>query len=173
MGLLAQRQAYATGLLQKQDPLPPGRYWIDASGDANVASLNQWLEGNSPFVAVENAKTVGEPSLSWNDAWWVLVPGGSGWVLAKAASKAAKPSEVYQEWVLFRVHDVPVPWGLGPVLGYPTIATADVKEKSDTVQRPPEQSASDFWFGSEGKFPWAPYAIFAGLLVGIVAVVRK
>lgn len=143
MGLLAQRQAYATGLLQKQDPLPPGRYWIDVFGD-KVQLFDQWLNVNSTFVAVEQSEGVAA-SGDWPEG----------------------------EWVLFRVHDVPVPWGMQTKLGWPTIADKNVKQKSDTAQRPPEQSPSDFWFGSEGKFPWAPYAIFAGLLVGIVAMVRK
>lgn len=143
MGLLAL-QRYHTGVLQKQDPLPIGRYWIDVYGDSHVMLINKWLYDNNDTVKLENTE-----GYSSTDA----APEGGGFVLFSVG--------------------FPTAWGMSKDLGWPTVATPDIHSSKDTVQRPPEQSATDYWFGEGGKATWVPWAIGGTVIVvGLVAVAK-
>lgn len=56
-------------MLERRNPLPPGRYWIDVFGN-NIGPFQSWLQSNRPSLTVESSRdfTVrGQPT-----RWWVL-----------------------------------------------------------------------------------------------------
>lgn len=97
--------------LEHRNPLPVGRYWIDAIGASAIDSLDRWLAANNTTVHVVNSK---------------FDPGEAG--------PFTNPLE--QQWVLFEVTE-PTRWT--PTFSVPTIAPYDVATRDDTVQRPPPE----------------------------------
>lgn len=110
-----------TGELQKADPLPPGRYWID----------------------------VFEDKLAVFQAWFLTTPG-----VVMENQEKFEPEGTYpaRTWYLFEVKK-PAPWGLATKLGWPTIATADVRTSDDTVQKPDPSTIPVFPTGGPDIFP--------------------
>lgn len=105
--------------LERRDPLPPGRYWLDLF---------------PPLVP-------GRPDGRKHFAEWVKEHTGAV-LIESTESFASTPP---REFVIFRTSRS-VPWGrhMGDVLGFPTIAPSSgagaVRSSSDTVQRPPPES---------------------------------
>lgn len=93
-------------MLQRKNPLPPGRYWQDIFSD-HWDEFHQWLAANQGSVAVETTET--------------HVPQGV---------ETGKAREFY----IFRVKS-PVVWNQTH-WGFPTVADSRVKSSGDTVQRP-------------------------------------
>lgn len=155
MGAIAQK--VRTGLLEKADPLPPGRYWLDVY---NTDVWAQWVNSH--------AKPIVEPELG------VSLPATV--IIVKTAHFPADEANGYPagDWVLFDVV-APTPWGVAKDLGWPDIATPDIHGPEDTVQRPPPQTPGNFWFGSAaegnpGLIPkWVPWAI-GGVIVLVAGV---
>lgn len=109
-----------TGRLERANPLPPGRYWIDVFGD-DIPKFDQWLDGNRALglVAVESSEHF--QAQMWYPPF-----------------QDERPA---RNWILFKVLGH-VPWN-GVEFGYPTIADAGVQYSSDTADRPePEFGAS-------------------------------
>jgi hypothetical protein len=111
-----RRRRYVVGVLERRNPLPVGRYWIDAMGEAAIKRLDQWLKSNRKTVKVE--RTEFDDGLDF-------------WGASQGASN----------WVVFRVLE-PTRWG-GP--GIPSVADSAVKRRADTIQSPkPEPYTSPF-----------------------------
>ena len=112
--------------VERANPLPRGRYWVNASGDAAIDQLDKWMADNNATV---------HPVKSEFD------PGAPG--------PFTNPVPV--QWVLFDVME-PTTWN-GP--GLPEIATVNVQSQADTVQRPEpwtwggaaQEQASEWFFG--------------------------
>jgi hypothetical protein len=135
--------------LERKNPLPVGRYWVDVpSGD--LPAFQQWLAERPSQIHVDGTAE----RLSYN---WLNNLGG-----AFGANVT---------WYVFKVLS-PVPW-FGP--GYPTIATADIVSIDDTVQRPPpEPGFLDQMLGASGSMPTvAKYAIWGGAALGAGLLVWK
>lgn len=106
-----------TGAVQRANPLPPGRYWIDVFDD-NIPIFDQW-------------------SLAFSQAGLIRVEATEHFD-AKPYLPPFQDSQPERNWILFRVI-APTPFDQLR-FGFPTIATPDIDDSSDTVQRPePEQ----------------------------------
>ena len=107
MGLLARSQNVRTGKLERTSPVPLGRYWID----------------------------VFEPKRPVWEAW-VAKAGASVHILSTEYYEGdADEGYPSRNWLLFEVL-TPVEWGVAKDLGWPTIASQDVKTSNDTVDKP-------------------------------------
>jgi len=111
------------GALERRSPLPVGRYWQDIFAK-QAADWNAWLAPAlaSGTVTIENAEHFQADPL--RDGSWL--PGGPSGDLNVIADRT---------WVLFNVVR-PVDWP-AVKLGFPTIATQDVQQSSDTADNPP------------------------------------
>lgn len=141
---------HRTGLLEKHDPLPVGRYWLDVY---DTQAWDQWLNSHG--------KPLVDADLGINIPATVK--------LLKTSHYPADESNGYPpgDWVLFDVM-APTPWGYAKQLGWPNIADASIQGPEDTVQRPPpEQDILDKL--NEGKLGWVPWAV--GGVVGVVGIV--
>ena len=116
--------------LQRQtNPLPNGRYWVDV------------FDGKAPADPGKN-RNKRQLAQDWFSAFRQL-----GNVKVRATqSFAANPGGPARDWYLFEVvpgdaGTVAAVTGVGPTwdalnLGFPTIATDDIKSSDDTVQKP-------------------------------------
>lgn len=98
--------------LERRQPLPPGRYWVDVVGPDHVKLFDGWLQAFAQHITIEEHE--------------VTQPIQSGPNLP--------PLRPGVEWFLFHT-DAPLVW-FGSVLGFPTIATPEVKTKADTQTVP-------------------------------------
>lgn len=142
MGLLA-RDIY-TGELERQDPVPVGRYWVDVF-DVGVRkqTWDNWLESKNldkQRVRLLNHEHFDDSWTDWNDS--------------------------DRDWYLFEVLE-PVSWGIQKEVGWPTIAGPEVQTSDDTVSKPDPVAEA------ESEWQWVKYAAF-GLVgvVGLVAVAK-
>jgi hypothetical protein len=108
--------------LERRDPLPPGRYWIDTF-DEKIDVFESWA--SSSGAVVDQREQFAGPRSSTS------LPEKKGvWFLFHTSSPASFPQKD---------------------LGFPTIADSNVKTKADTVQRPETPTAfgmlSDFFSG--------------------------
>jgi len=107
--------------LQRKNPVPPGKYWVDMFTRSSKGPMHfeLWASQNKSSVTVEKSEPI------------------------EAAG------ETKGRWYLFVVtNDVKWPKGFGlpTVVKSPENPTApDVKEKADTVLRPKEQGVVDYW----------------------------
>ena len=99
--------------LQRENPLPVGRYWIDVFDDgARFELADRWFRDNAGAVKVDETETF--------------------------EANAGGPARVFR---IFRVvNPMTVRWP-ATELGFPTVAGADVKGSGDTVQRPPPEKS--------------------------------
>lgn len=108
---------FSIGAVERRNPLPPGRYWIDVFG-ADIEPFDMWLKGNGAIGFVDVLSTEffdGQPA----------VP----------PFLDARPA---RNWILFRVN-AHTPFNQIE-FGFPTIAGNDINTSSDTAQRPdPEE----------------------------------
>jgi hypothetical protein len=110
------------GVLERRNPIPPGRYWIDALGDPAMDKLNNWLVAHrSTLRLLASEYEKGE------------------------AGPFSNP--VPSEWALFEVVQ---PTPLDGLPSFPTVATPGVTSRGDTVQRPDVEQPWDF--GGGGGF---------------------
>lgn len=107
MGLLASQNAYSTGKLEKADPLPKGRYWID----------------------------VFEYKQTYWDKWVISAGLGVNVLNTESFEGDADYGGQTRNWYLFEII-FPVVWGIAPHLGWPTVAGKDILSSDDTVQKP-------------------------------------
>lgn len=107
---------FLTGAVERRNPLPPGRYWIDVFG-TDIELFDMWLKGNGAigFVDVLSTEFFDE----------------------KPAVPPFLESRPARNWILFRVN-AHTPFNQTE-FGFPTIAGEDVSSSSDTVQRPERQ----------------------------------
>lgn len=156
MGIIAQR-VYTTGMLEKRDPLPLGRYWLDVY---DFDTWNEWLAAHGKPLIV--------PDLGINVPQSVIVD--------KTTDIPADEANGYPEgsWVLFRVVDHPTPWGndMAKKLGWPDIAGPEIQGIEDTVQRPPPE-ANPLDNLTASKLGWIPWVVGGGVaVVGLVALAK-
>jgi hypothetical protein len=127
--------------LERKNPLPIGRYWVDVP-DADLSKFQQWIAERPSQVHVGSTKRIETDNSGWQ-MWW-------------------PDAEQAVTWYLFTVLS-PVPW-FGP--GYPTIADANIQTADDTVQKPPPQpSMIDQLLGASGQLTagakWATWGAIA------------
>jgi hypothetical protein len=115
--------------LERRQPLPPGRYWIDVVGKPHDLIFKGWALGFRDHVHFESEDLT--PEL--------------GPVVPSPGAPVVRPQV---HWYLFNT-DAPLVW-LGPALGFPTIATPDVKTKADTANRPPAPAGFFDGFSFDG-----------------------
>lgn len=113
--------------LERRNPLPPGRYWIDLF----PSPVDGKPDGREHFA---------EWSDRHNDAVHV-------------ETTQSFDSDPPRTFVIFKTFK-DLPWGqeMGTVVGFPTIAGKEVQASEDTVQRPPpEETAPPTFFEGIGK----------------------
>jgi len=122
------------GVVERRQPLPPGRYWITVTNSANaperIAHFLAWAESNRQTVIVDKKEPLG----GIVDGLFAIFT-----VLQKTTWDARQ-------------------------FGFPNVAGPEIQQASDTVQRPPEPTpgsvVSDFF----GASPVGRFALVAGLL---------
>src|SRR5262245_48211492 len=147
MGLLAQ-PLVCTALLEKRNPLPPGRYWIDIVANGR----QQW------------------------DFWAAYATGHL--VIEREEHYVGDAEAGYEsrDWILFRT-DEPLTWDLElrKKIGWPTIAGKEVQTSNDTVQKPKPEGILDEIFGTEdgGIHSWVKFTAIAGVgALGMFAIAK-
>jgi hypothetical protein len=134
-------------MLERKNPLPIGRYWVDVPS-ADLPTFQQWLADRPTQIHVDGT------ALRESNNWLNNLGGGSN-------------ADV--TWYVFTVKS-PVPW-FGP--GTPSIADASIVSADDTLTRPPpEPGVLDQLLGASGSMPtgvkyaiWGGSAILAGVLL--------
>lgn len=109
--------------IERRQPLPAGRYWIDVFGD-KFYIMEGWIKAAGDAVHVESQHLTPATGFDSNSGP-PLLPGPDG--LGNSTPQVM--------WYLFTTSK-PLYW-VGQVLGFPTIATADIQSKADTATRPP------------------------------------
>lgn len=114
MGLLAgyRTGASAAGQIEKRDPLPVGRYWIDVFGKDYGVFLD-WTIAHKATVTVVKTEQYDTTS-DWN--------------LFDDREAGA--------WFLFEV-SAPTSWGIASDVGWPNTAPSNIQSSQDTIQSPP------------------------------------
>jgi len=115
--------------LERRNPLPAGRYWINVIGD-KFFIMEGWLKAVAPFVHVENQHLT--PATGFDPTSGPF--GHSGPPLLPGPDVIANSTPQIM-WYLFTTSKA-LPW-VGPVLGFPNIAPGSVTSEADTVDRPP------------------------------------
>lgn len=113
-----------SGSLEKTNPMPSGRYWIDVFGK-NIPSAAQWFKGMSGLGVTVNATET-------------FVPTPQEVLLEKGPFASQDDIQgMTRNWYLFTVspNPVPVTWDQA-TFGFPTIAGPEIKSSQDTVKRP-------------------------------------
>lgn len=151
MGLIAER--YATGALAKQDPLPPGRYWIDIF-EPGVSTWVGWSGGNLATVQIEKTEFYKGTHkvlevLGWLYPW---VPG----------SGTDYPDRAF---IIFRVTQ-PTPWGVADIIGWPSVAPANIQTSADTSNA--QEVIDQLHEEREDTWKWIKYSAFG--LVGVIGL---
>ncbi len=140
--------------LQRKNPLPAGRYWVDVFGN-NRTSMAKWFKAFGPLgVTVRSVES----------------------------STGATPGD-NRDWYLFEYtpkYGLPVVWD-ATTFGFPTIAEPAVKSSADTATTPPVTQGVEGVLQSaglvEGTTPATgvlPWWVLPGAVVGgLVAVAWK
>jgi hypothetical protein len=114
-GPTRRRRRHRIGVLERRNPIPTGRYWIDAMGNAAIDKLDAWLVANKATLRLATSE---------------YDPGEAG----------AFTNPMPAQFVIFEVLS-PTPANGLPA--YPNVATPSVQTRADTVQRPePEEMPS-------------------------------
>jgi len=147
------------GVVERRQPLPPGRYWITVTNSDNapdrVAHFFAWTTSNAQTVIVDKQEPLKGGTTTDR-------PNGSRWV---------KP--VDGVFVIFTVL-LKTTWDARQ-FGFPNVAGEEIQHASDTVQRPPEQTVEQYWGDFFNDFLASPIGRFAliGLLVSALTRSRN
>lgn len=129
--------------LEKADPLPVGRYWIDLFGPpvGKVA-----LDGRAFFE-------------TWREKFSDRV---------RVRVSESFDSDPPRDFRIFEVID-PAPWGdiMASKLGFPTVAPPDIQTSDDTVQKPDVRDLPDTPLETVGKL----LMLGGALVLGTIALV--
>lgn len=134
-------------MMQRKNPLPKGRYWIDVFNrlaPQGIAAFEDWLKRNHDLVVVEKRESFGDVAL-------LNIP----------------PNRV---WYLFRVASEPGPIFPQSTHGYPTIAEDAVQKPDDTAQKPAQATAADILNES---LPDVSTLTTAALVIGLLWVLSR
>lgn len=150
------RMAMSAGKLEKSNPLPVGRYWIDVFeakksvwdawlATANIASDPTSYTGPSDRVQVEKIEYY-EPFEDDGKEY----PG--------------------RYWILFKVVQ-PTPWGtlMAEQIGWPNTAPVNIQTSDDTVQKPDPNDARTDWLPDVGPLGKIAIGGTALLTVAVLA----
>lgn len=119
--------------LQRQNPLPVGRYWVDVT-EKDFSKFEEWLKRNTSVHVVTVEETPRKQ----------VSPGEAGPIGYAEYWPATR-------WYLFDVK-VPTAWE-GP--GFPSIAKGETT-KDDTVDKPPPMTSGDALEDVMPKLPKLP-----------------
>jgi hypothetical protein len=100
-----------TGVIERRNPLPPGRYWVDVF-PPHLDTFAAWLKTHGPTSGGGDGSVTVEETETF-----------------EGASDGSMPP---RDFYIFDV-SAPVNWE-GP--GLPTVATPNIKASDDTVQKP-------------------------------------
>jgi hypothetical protein len=114
-------------VLERRNPIPVGRYWIDVVGNPAIDKLDMWLVAHKDSVVLRTSE---------------FDPGEAG----------AFSNPVPEQFVIFDL-TAPTPTNGLPV--YPNVATPDVQSRADTVQRPPPEEMPGLLDSIEKPFEYA------------------
>lgn len=109
-----RRRRAVVGVLERRDPLPPARYWVDAVGDDAVGTITAWLLRHADTIRLHRTE-----------------PG--------SAYDPVNRRNVATKWVLFDVVQPTERWRGPP--GYPNLASTKVKTAADVLLSPKEVAA--------------------------------
>jgi hypothetical protein len=126
------------GVLERRQPLPPGRYWITVtssdSAPERMTHFLQWAESNAQTVIVDKREPLG--------------------------------GNVNGLFAIFTVLQ-PTTWDARQ-FGFPNVAGPEIQTSADTVQRPPVPTPGSVlseFFGDFFGSPIGRFALVAGLVV--------
>lgn len=151
MGFIARQ--YATGLLEKREPLPPGRYWIDIFEDGTTDWVG-WSGGNLATVHIEKTEFYKGTSKVFEVLGWIYpwVPGNTESIPDRA-------------FIIFNVLS-PTTWGIADKVGWPNTAPQSIQTSADTSTA--QDVLDDLHKEDEDKWRWAKYTAYG--LVGVVGL---
>jgi hypothetical protein len=137
--------------LERSDPIPPGRYWVDVMRNDDRKPFADWLAANKSTVRVlareDRGKNTAYPSFSWLDP------------------------HVYGLWVLFEVTSPTKRWPVSIKIGFPNRAGA-AKSRADTVTKAPTKDVLKYWSDKTGDILTTPGGAM-GALVLVFLLTRK
>lgn len=121
----------------RENPIPPGRYWLDLIGDEKRARFEGAVKGlneaHPGLMLVESTTHHAENENQVNNqtgrSWMQVVLDNAGAIVWGEG----QPTPV-RDWVLFKL-TAPTVWDFEK-LGSPTIAGDNIHSEGDTVQRP-------------------------------------
>jgi hypothetical protein len=180
--------------LERSDPLPAGRYWIDlfpSEGKQDAERCRWDCEKKSlllgPMFYAACLLTCADPD---------TLPDGRDlfgeWVNANTATVKVLKHEDYpgpgvldadayrpaRRWMLFEV-SAPTAWGMATRIGSPSIVAPGegVETSDDTADKPPLEGGPcdpggslDWLCGEDASVPWVPIGIVtAAIVVGALA----
>lgn len=139
--------------VERRNPLPGGRYWIDIF-DSKRSAFETWAAVNKDSVHVEVTEShdTNPPRdfYIFTVAERVAVPGGTGTIA------------------------VPVQWDAA-TFGFPTIAGPEIKSSADTVSRPdlPKDATDQISDGLDSIGSLGKSVVVAGIFVGVAILLAK
>lgn len=141
------------GILQKQNPLPVGRYWIDVFEDG-IPDWIGWSGGNLATVHVEKTEFYKGTNKILEVLGWVYpwVPGDNTVVPDRA-------------FIIFNVSS-PTNWGVEAELGWPNIAPPNIQTSDDTVKKPVPEDTLPWWQGGNQGLPEVKLALTGVAIAG-------
>jgi hypothetical protein len=133
--IITPPDAFGADRVDTAKPLPIGRYWIDLIGEQRIGNFGAGVKGlNGAHPGI--IRIISATRHVANDAReYAESPDLTGVLVALWETVAGNIQDTPErDWVLFEV-TAPALWDF-EVMGTPTIAAANVKAESDTVQRP-------------------------------------
>lgn len=109
-------------MIERNDPIPAGVYWIDVFEPAQLA-FRKWLRENAGTVRVR-----------------------------KTTSHPARNGYPAREWFLFEIKAATPRWPNEARIGLPTVAPkGTATEETDTVRRPAPETTAEYWSRELGE----------------------
>jgi len=150
-----RRRTLHAGALERRNPLPVGRYWIDIFDDGKSA-WDAWL-------ATANIAT--DPTTYSGPSDRVQVIKEEYYPPFVGSDENEYPGRY---WMLFKVVQ-PTPWTIANKVGWPNTAPTNINTSDDTVQKPDPNDARTDWLPDVS--PLGKIAIAGGgiLVVAVLA----
>ena len=139
--------------VERRNPLPAGRYWVDIFEPQRVA-FETWRAVNKDSVKVEVTETHGSNPprefFIFNVVERVAVPGGTTTI------------------------EIPVQWD-SVTFGFPSVAGRDIKSSADTVTRPdlPKDATDQISDALDSIGSFGKAVAIGGLAVGAAFLIGK
>lgn len=110
-GYRSRRRRNSVGVLERRNPIPPGRYWMDPTGNPAIDKVDAWLaEHNTTVVLTASEYDDGEQGRVFKDP----------------------PTQ-------FVIFEVKQPTPSNGLPSFPNVAPPEIQSMADTVRRPPPE----------------------------------